>query len=156
MAPRKRKVRTRRRRPPALNLLNTGIDFVKANAALKMFTNVGLWGFAIAPWMRDAPLNPTVDGALDSRELLSLLQGHGMTGGMARYSAAAFEAGRSPSTAGGLSAIFLDNIKKNVIPSTVTIIGADLAKRAIKRLKILQPLNKINRMIGIEKDVRWA
>jgi hypothetical protein len=106
--------------------------------------------------MRDTSLNPVIDNALDSRELLALLRGDGLTGGMARYSAAAFESGRSPDTAGGLSAIFLDNIKKNIIPSTVTIIGADLAKRAIKRLKILQPLNKINRMIGIEKDVRWA
>ena len=139
-----------------MNLLNAGVTLVQANAAMNAISNTGLWGFFVAPWMRDTALNPTVDGAIDSRELLSLVSGENMGGSMTRFSAAAFEAGRNPATAGGISAIFIDNLKKNAIPATITILGAEFFKKGIKRLKLLQPLNKVNRMRGIEKDVRWG
>ena len=106
--------------------------------------------------MRDSALAPVVDGAIDSRELLSLVSGQNMDASMTRFSAAAFESGRGVGSAGGISAIFIDNLKKNAIPATITILGAEFFKKGIKRLKLLQPLNKVNRMLGIEKDVRWV
>jgi len=148
------KPRPRRRKPP-LNVLNTAVTLVQANAAVHAFTNTGIWGFFIAPWMRDAALNPKVDNAIDSRELFSLIQGQNLGGSMTRFSAGVFEAGRSPGTA-GLSAVFIDNLKKNAIPATLTIVGADVFKRGIKRLKLLTPLNKVTKMLGFQKDVRWA
>jgi len=105
--------------------------------------------------MRDAVLNPVVDQKLDSRELLALVMGHGMTGGMSRYSAAAFEAGRSPATEGGISSIFLDNLQKNAVPAVFKIVGSNIAKKVITKSGVTRSLNRITRGIGMQDLVRW-
>lgn len=118
-------------------------------------TNTGLWGFFVAPWMRDAVLNPVIDNALDSRELLSLVMGDSTGASQTRFSAAAFEAGRNPASAGGISSIFLDNLQKNAVPAMFKIVGSNIAKKVITKSGVTRSLNRITRGIGMQDLVRW-
>lgn len=76
--------------------------------------------------------------------------------GADRFIPTGFISGNNQEKMGGLPGLLWYNMKRNAIPSAMTIIGADFVKKGIKKFKILKPLDSINRMIGINKEVRWA
>lgn len=76
--------------------------------------------------------------------------------GADRFIPTGFISGNNQEKMGGLPGLLWYNMKQNAIPSAMTIIGADLVKKGIKKFKILKPLDQINKMIGINKEVRWA
>ena len=138
------------------------MDLVKADATSRLFFNTGLWGFAIAPFMKGRegyPLSKgSQDGAIDLKELLGFITNDpGMAGaGADRFVPTGFISGNNQEKMGGLPGLLWYNMKRNAIPSAVTIIGADLVKKGLKKFKVLQPLDKLNKIIGINKEVRWS
>jgi len=162
MARARAKRKTTRRRPRTLNLLNTGIDLIQANAINNMLTGNGLWGFWVKPWTMSqgdwyAHNDPAKSGdnTLDSRELLEFMKGRIGAGTGGPLSGASGTWFSTLSGKRGLGEVVMDHVQRGAIPAVGTIIGANVLKRFLRsKWGLTRPANKLLKAAGV-KGVRF-
>jgi hypothetical protein len=162
MAARRRTRKVTRRRPRTVNLLNTGVDIIQANAINTMLTGNGLWAFWVKPWTMNTGdwythNDPSTSGdrTLDSRELIEFMRGRigGGTGGPLSGASATWFS-QLPGKA-GLGEVIMDHVQRGALPAIGTIAGAQILKRFLRsKWGLTRPANKLLKAAGI-KAVRF-
>jgi len=130
-------MKSRRRSKPKLNLVDTGVSLVVANAVTQGLGNANLMDFITG--RRDGKYVAGTDGTmrLTLPELFT-----GVT--------------TSNNYDGGLGSILAHNFKKNAVPMLATVfvapIAAKMAKKVLRK-PVLTPLNKVIKQTGLDVKV---
>ena len=139
MARRKSKAKPRSRSKPKLNLVDVGVSLIVANAVSTNVTGLNLRNFFLAG-TDYSEANRAGYGVSDTNhnQLITLKE---MFGGP-----------RGSGSVTPIGTALMDNVKANVIPLTIAVIGipivAKIAKKTL-RAPILTPMNKLLKMSGL-------
>jgi len=153
MARRKGKKTSRpRKKFKGINVVNTGYDLVVADAGTRLVSNGGLWATFVRPFVHGAyqgrPYMPPVDNVFDIKEMFQVATGEIdlSVAGNARYGA------DTGGASGNLFAVLQGNFRDNIIPSTMTIVGASIVKQVIRKSGASRGANRIVKQIPVVRD----
>jgi len=146
----KRKAKSRSRKKTAFNLTNAAMSLIVANGVSQGMFNVGLPTFLGL----SSNFDTTGSSSNNSNEITAKEIINGVTGMGDGYGI--YTAGESVWT-GQIGQVLVSNLKRNVVPLMVTVVGVPIAFKLGKKVlgkPIINPTNRLLKAVGIGKDVK--
>ena len=146
----KRKAKSRSRKKTAFNLTNAAMSLIVANGVSQGMFNVGLPTFLGL----SSNFDTTGSSSNNSNEITAKEIINGVTGVGDGYGI--YTAGESVWT-GQIGQVLVSNLKRNVVPLMVTVVGVPIAFKLGKKVlgkPIINPTNRLLKAVGIGKDVK--
>ena len=166
MAPRRKPPRTRKKFR-GIPVLNTAVDWYQADQAVSIFTNQGILGTFIEPFLNPASGGSYgglyraggADGGLDIKEMWTWATDPAkFQADLAGGGAAWVTHGIDSSTKLGdltLGKVVMANVTSNAVPAMIRIGLSGVAKKIIRKSGVTRSMNKLTRAVGMSDLVRW-
>ncbi len=165
-ARRKAKPRTRKKFR-GINVLNTAVDFYQADQAVSIFTNQGIIGTFIEPFLNPASGGTYggiyraggSDNALDIKEMWKWATDPAafqatLAGGGAHWVTGSIDWKTKLSDL-TLGKVVMANVTSNAVPAMIRIGLSGVAKKIVRKSGVTRSMNKLTRAVGMSDLVRW-
>jgi hypothetical protein len=145
-----------------LNVLNTAVDWFQADQAVSIFTNQGLYGTFIEPFMNPSSSlyrSGGSDKGLDIKEIFTWATDPQKFQKVLEGGGAHWVTGAIPYTTKlkdlTLGKVVMLNVQQNALPAMVKIGLSGVAKKVIRKSGVTRSLNRITRSVGLQNVLRW-